>query len=474
MNEPLTSLTLSEAAGLIVRREISPVELTQAYLDRIAALDERLNCVITLTPDAALESARRAEETILGGEYRCELHGIPLALKDLYETAGVRTTAGSKFFADYIPQQDGACVERLAAAGAVLLGKFNMHEIALGVTNNNPHFGACHNPWRLDRIPGGSSGGCGAALAAEMCPGALGSDTGGSIRIPASLCGIVGLKPTFGRISLRGLIPLSWNLDHPGPMARRVRDAAVLLQAIAGYDPEDPSSIDAMVPDYLRALDGGVSGWRIALASDEFFTWAEGEVLSAVREAAQTFTSLGAQVQEAPFPNGRDAARANGLMVTSDAAAFHRERLENQPEDFGEDVLQRLHSGAAFTSTEYVQARRTQSVLRRQFERFFDSFDLLLTPATPVAAPAIEGPDAVEQARTLTRFTSPFNLTGLPALSLPCGFTGNGLPIGLQIVGPPWSEAAILRAAHAFEQATDWHRRRPGSVETPVLGHGSS
>jgi aspartyl-tRNA(Asn)/glutamyl-tRNA(Gln) amidotransferase subunit A len=457
----LTSLTLSEAADLVARREISPVELTQAHLDRTELLEERLNCVITLTPEAALESARQAEREIQRGEYRGRLHGIPLALKDLYETAGVRTTAGSRFFADYIPQADGACVERMAAAGAVILGKYNMHEIALGVTNANPHFGACHNPWQLDRVSGGSSGGCGAALAAEMCLGALGSDTGGSIRIPASLCGIVGLKPTSGRTSLRGVVPLSWNLDHPGPMARRVSDTAILLRGIAGFDLEDPYSVDVPVSDYLQELGGGVRGWRIALASDEFFTWGEGEVLAAVRKAAETLANLGAQVEETGFRGGREAARANGLMVTSDAAAFHQERLESRPEDFGADVLQRLRSGAAFTSSEYIQARRTQTVLRRQFEQFYDAFDLLLTPTTPVSAPPIEGPDAVEQARTLTRFTSPFNLTGLPAISLPCGFTESGLPIGLQIVGPPWSEAAVLRAAHAFEQATEWHLRKP-------------
>jgi aspartyl-tRNA(Asn)/glutamyl-tRNA(Gln) amidotransferase subunit A len=472
LDATLTSLTLSEAADLLARREISPVELTQAHLERNAALDPQLNCVITLTAEGALEAARRVEQAFRQGNYLGVLHGIPLALKDLYETAGVRTTAGSQFFRDYVPRRDSACVERLAAAGAVILGKFNMHEIALGVTNANPHFGACHNPWKLERVAGGSSGGCGAALAAEMCLGALGSDTGGSIRIPASLCGIVGLKPTFGRISLRGVIPLSWNLDHPGPMARRARDAAMLLQATAGYDPEDPSSIDVPVPDYQETLEQGVRGWRIALASDEFFGWADGEVLSAVQEAAQTFAALGAQVEERPFPNGREAARANGLMVTSDAAAFHRERLENHPEDFGADVLQRLQSGAAFTSTEYVQARRTQSELRRQFERFFGSCDLLLTPATPVTAPPIEGPDAVEQARTLTRFTSPFNLTGLPALSLPCGFDSEGLPFGLQIVGPPWSEAAVLRAAHAYEGATGWHRRKPGLTADPAPGNG--
>lgn len=458
----LNTLTLSEAAGLISRREISPLELAQACLERIARLDPRLNCFITLTPEAALQSAREAEQAIAHGGYRGPLHGIPLALKDLYDTAGVRTTAGSKFFADTVPEMDASAVQKLIAAGAVLLGKLNMHEIALGVTNNNPHFGPCRNPWDLERIPGGSSGGCGAALAAGLCLGALGSDTGGSIRIPASLCGVVGLKPTYGRVSLRGLLPLSWNLDHAGPMARGVRDVAILLQAIAGYDAEDPASADLRVGDYLAGLEGGVSGWRVALASGEYFTRAEADVLAAVRAAAEVFAGLGAQVKEVEIQEGREAALANSQMVTSDAAAFHRQRLEQRPEDFGADVLRRLQEGVERSSMDYALARRTQARLRHRFERFFRDFDVLLTPATPLTAPPIEGPDAVEQARALTRFTAPFNLTGLPALSLPCGFTAGGLPIGLQIVGPPWGEAAVLRAAYAHEQASGWHRRTPG------------
>jgi aspartyl-tRNA(Asn)/glutamyl-tRNA(Gln) amidotransferase subunit A len=454
-------LSLTEAARLIRDGDLSPVDLTRVHLDRINQFEPQLNCFITPTPQAALERARLAEMEMHGGEYRGLLHGIPFALKDLFETRGVLTTAGSLFYKDRVPQENGAVVERLNSAGMVNLGKLNMHEIALGVTNNNPHYGACHNPWKLDCTPGGSSGGSGAALAAGMCMGALGSDTGGSIRIPASLCGVVGLKPTYGRVSLRGVVPLSWNLDHPGPMARRVSDVAVILQTIAGYDPGDPASLDVPVPDYLAQLDGDVRGWRIALTEDAFFSKANPEVLEAVRAAADIFASLGAQVVEVEFPGGYEAAKANGLMVPSDAAVFHQERLQAQPEKFGDDVRQRLETGSAYTSGEYIHARRTQTILRRQFEQFFAEFDLLLTATTPIAAPPLEGPNAVEQAARLTRFTSPFNLTGLPAISLPCGFTDAGLPIGIQIITRPLGESALLRAANAYESATEWHQHRP-------------
>jgi aspartyl-tRNA(Asn)/glutamyl-tRNA(Gln) amidotransferase subunit A len=460
----LTDLTLSDASERLARREVSPVELTHACLERIQAVDPRVNSFITITAEAALEGARQAEAEIGSSGPRSPLHGIPLALKDLYETQGVRTTAGSRFFADYVPQEDGFAVARLKEAGAVILGKLNMHEIALGLTNVNPHYGPCHNPWALERVTGGSSGGSAAALAARLCFGTLGSDTGGSIRVPAALCGVAGLKPTYGRVSLRGVIPLSWNLDHPGPMARSVRDLALLLGTIAGYDPLDPCSGDIPAPDYLDGLEGGVRGWRVAAATGDYFTRpdiVDSEVLAALRDAAQVFVSLGAQVVEVDFSLAREAAKANGLLVTADAAAFHRERLQEHPEDFGADVLQRLRIGAAYTSTEYSLARRAQTLLRRQFETFFDGYDLLLAPTTPVAAPPIEGPDAIEQARLLTRFTAPFNLTGLPALSLPAGFTSTGLPIGLQLVARPWAEAQLLRAGYAYEQATGWRQRKP-------------
>jgi len=460
----LTDLTLTEAAELIKRQTISPPELTQAYLDRIASIDKHLNCFITLTGQTALQAAHSAQNEIQQGRYRGPLHGIPIALKDLYETNGVPTTAGSKFFKENVPTWDAFVVAKLKAAGAILLGKLNMHEIALGVTNVNPHFGACHNPWNLERISGGSSGGSASALAAGLCLGSLGSDTGGSIRIPASLCGVIGLKPTYGRVSLRGVIPLSWNLDHAGPMARCVRDAALLLQHIAGYDSDDPYSIDVPPDQYLNSLEAGVHDWRVALASDEFFNRADPEVVQAVRQAAQVFKGLGANLSQIEFPGAREAAKANSLMTPSDAAAFHRERLENAPEDFGADVRQRLQTGATYTSSEYILARRTQTLMRRKFAAFFNDFDILLTPATAITAPMIEGPDAVEQARRLTRFTAPFNLSGLPAISIPCGFSSQGMPIGLQVIAAPWAEAKLLRAAYAYEQATEWHTRRPQDI----------
>jgi aspartyl-tRNA(Asn)/glutamyl-tRNA(Gln) amidotransferase subunit A len=455
-----TSLSMSEAAELIAARKLSPVDWTEETLERIARLDPQLNCYITLTGEAALAHAHDAEAEIAAGRYRGPLHGAPLALKDLYETKGVRTTAGSLFFADHVPGADCIAVSKLAAAGAHSLGKLNMHELALGVTNNNPHFGACKNPWAPERITGGSSGGSASALAAGMCAGSLGSDTGGSIRIPASLCGIVGLKPTRGRVSLRGVIPLSWNLDHAGPMARRVRDAALLLQAIAGYDADDPYSVNAPVDDYVTHIDDGVKDWRIGVARG-YFAEANAEVLRAVEAAAMVFAHLGAHVSEVNMDAARDAAVANPVLSASDAAAFHRERLSEHPERFGADVLNRLRSAAAFTSSDYSMARRAQTQVRHQFERFFEGFDLLLTPTTPSVAPLRDGLDAIEAARLLTRFTSPFNLTGLPAMSVPCGFTMDGLPIGLQIVGAPWSEARVLRAGHAYERSSEWHAHAP-------------
>ncbi len=473
----LTGLSLSVAARQIHLGALSPIELTQAYMERIERLNPGLNCYLTLTPELALSQAGQAEaiwqawltdDRIPAMGNLPPLLGIPLALKDLFETAGVRTTAGSKFFQDYIAMQDAAVVSLLKQAGAIMLGKLNMHEIALGVTNDNPHFGPCRNPWNRERIPGGSSGGSAAALAAHLCLGSLGSDTGGSIRIPASLCGIVGLKPTYGRVSLRGVIPLSWNLDHVGPMAREVRDVAILLGEIAGYDSLDPASLNVPIENYLSHLEKGVRGWRIALAADNYFTNIDPQVVDAVHTAAQVFRQLGAHVEEVPFPHAWEAAQANGQMTACDAAAFHHQRLISQPASFGEDVRRRLLFGAEITSTEYCQARRTQVVLRREFEQFFQNYDLLLTPTTPIPAPLIEGPDAVEQARLLTRFTAPFNLTGLPALSLPCGFTTQdsdplqgSVPIGLQLIARPWHEVAILQAAFAYEQATPWHTYIP-------------
>jgi len=470
--EELTYLTIDEAARLLARKEISPVELTKACLERIERIDPLINSFITIVPWIALEQARRAEAELLRGERRGPLHGIPVALKDLYETAGIQTTAGSRHFAEYVPETDAVAVQKLGAAGAILLGKLNLHEIALGVTNENPHFGVCRNPWDLARMSGGSSGGSTAALAAGLCLGSLGSDTGGSIRIPASLCGVVGLKPTYGRVSLRGIMPLSWNLDHAGPLGRSVLDIAYLLQVIAGYDAEDPYSVDVPVGDYLTSIDAGIRGWRVALLVGEYIDSADAQVLLAVRQAASVLEGLGAVLEEVELASLLPAAQSNSLMVTSDAAVFHQERVKNRPEDFGIDVLKRLLSGAAYTSTEYILARRTQTLAKRQMEALLKRFDLLVLPTTPILAPPLQAVDAVERARQLTRFTAPFNLTGLPALSLPCGFIREGqvdLPVGLQMVAPSWGEVRLLRAAYAYEQATPWHLRRPDLKQPSVF-----
>jgi aspartyl-tRNA(Asn)/glutamyl-tRNA(Gln) amidotransferase subunit A len=345
----------------------------------------------------------------------------------------------------------------LKDAGSISLGKLNMHEWALGVTNDNPHYGACHNPAALDRITGGSSGGSAAAVAAGMCVGALGSDTGGSIRIPASLCGIVGLKPTYGRVSTTGVIPLSWSLDHVGPMARRVTDVALMLDVIAGWDSADPASANVPVDHYAAGIDDGVARWRIGVISDEWLGELEPDVRASFGAAVDALASDGATVEELAAPDLPEAARLNALMTQADAATFHRERLERSPDDFGQDVLTRLRRGAAYGATDYAEARRRQTVLRHQFSQWFKDhggrFDVVVLPSTPCVAPPIAGLDAVVMAPILTRLTAPFNFTGLPALSVPCGVDSDGLPIGLQMVGAPWAEHRVLRAGRSYERA---------------------
>jgi aspartyl-tRNA(Asn)/glutamyl-tRNA(Gln) amidotransferase subunit A len=464
--DDLVGLGVADAVRLIRKCELSPVELTLAHLERIERVEPQINSYITLDAEHALKRARQAERELVRGETGAgqplgPLHGVPLAVKDLFDTEGLRTTVGTSFFAGRVPQQDAEAVRRLRAAGAVFLGKTNLHEIALGLTTVNPHYGACHNPWALERVAGGSSGGSAAAVAARLCLGALGSDTGGSIRSPASLCGVVGLKPTYGRVSLRGAYPLSWNLDHAGPMARSALDAALLLRVLAGYDSEDPFSQNLPGEDYAAGIKGGVKGWRVALAEGEYFGRTQPEIRALVQQAARVFEDLGAIVEPVEPPGMYDLALANGTMVVSDAAVLWAEQLRDQPDGFGADVRERLQRGAATPLGEYIRARRQQSLGRRQFEQFFNRFELLLLPTTPVTAPPIEGPDALEMARLLTRYTAPFNLTGLPALSIPCGFTAEGLPVGLQLVGRPWAEAALLRAASIYEYTTHWFERQP-------------
>jgi aspartyl-tRNA(Asn)/glutamyl-tRNA(Gln) amidotransferase subunit A len=458
-------LSVKEAILQIKNGFLTPESLTQACSRQIERLNPLLNAFITLCTDGAAGGTGSASGANGAGRDAAQrsalLPGIPIAVKDLFETKGIRTTAGSLFFKDYVPAQDAVVVQKLRGAGAVILGKTNTHEIALGVTSNNPHFGACLNPWDTARIPGGSSGGSAVAVATGMALAALGSDTGGSIRIPAALCGVVGLKPTYGRVSLRGAIPLSWNLDHVGSLTRTVGDAALILQVIAGYDADDPYSSDRPVDDYSAGLEDGVAQRHIALAIGDYFEDLDADVLQAYRGVAEVFEKLDAKVEKVDVSFLRDAALANGIMVAADGAAYHRERLAEHPDWFGADVRQRLETGRSFTSTDYILARRTQAEMKGRLNKFFQQYDVLLLPATPIAAPLIEGNDAVEQARRLTRFTAPFNLTGLPAISVPCGFTRAGLPIGLQIVSCAWNEAAVLRTARAYERDTNWGVRRP-------------
>ena len=456
--DTINALTLSGALELLRGKKISSQELTEACYRQIERLNPKLNAFITVID---LQDALNAQIPDDNASSSNALRGIPMAVKDLFDTAGIRTTAGSKFFSDNIPQEDAFVVEKLKQAGALLVGKTNTHEIALGVTGNNPHYGTARNPWDSTRIPGGSSSGSAIAVATGMALGALGTDTGGSIRIPASLCGIVGFKPTYGRVSLRGVFPLSWNLDHVGPLTKCVKDAASILQVIAVYDAIDPASIKMLSGDYLGHLIDDVAGRKIALGVGDYIESSEAEVLNAVREAAHVFESLGCNVQEVNTDWMREAALANKTMTQSDGAAVHHDRLREHPEMFGEDIRRRLEDGTKTTSTEYILARRTQTEVKKRLEQFFESYDFLITPATPIPAPTIEGHDAVEQAGRLTRFTAPFNLAGLPALSLPCGLTEQGLPIGLQIVSRAWADAKVLNAGYAFEQSTEWHKNFP-------------
>lgn len=452
---------MHEAAALLRARTISSVELTRACLARIADLDPELVAFITSTPEAALTSAKRADDELAHGRVRGPLHGIPVALKDLYDTAGVRTTAGSRILRDHVPASDSAVAERLWAAGAIGLGKTNLHEWAFGVTNQNPHFGAAKNPWDRARVPGGSSGGSAIAVATGMCFLSPGSDTGGSIRIPAALCGIAGLKPTFGRVSLRGAVPLSWTLDHAGPLARTVRDLALAMNVLAGYDAGDPFSANVAVSDHTGELDDGARDVRVLVPTTHFFDDADPEVTAAVRAAIDVLRSLGARVREAPLPYTDLLRSTQRAIITVDAATYHASRLRERSGDFGVDVRERLRGGETISAREYAQARHDREVVRRAWGDVLQETDVIVTPTTPIAAPPREGQDALAAAARLTAYTSPFNLTGLPAASIPCGFTRSGLPIGLQVAAGPWREASLLRVANAYERATEWHDRHP-------------
>jgi aspartyl-tRNA(Asn)/glutamyl-tRNA(Gln) amidotransferase subunit A len=468
----LTALSIAEAGALIVRRQVSPVELTDAYLAQLERQNPLLNAYVTVTGDAAREEARAAEREIGSGTYRGPLHGIPIALKDLYDTKGIRTAAGSKILWDRVPDEDSAVTTLLRAAGAISLGKTNTHEFAYGVTTNNPHFGATRNPWNPDCIPGGSSGGSGAAVAAGMAAMAMGSDTGGSIRIPAALCGTVGLKATHGRVSTAGVIPLSWTLDHAGPLTRTVEDAALVLNAIAGYDPNDAMTVPMPVDDYTRDLAAGVRGLRLGVPRAGFFEAIDPEVARAVEEAIGVYRTLGATVEDMDGTALWNARQAVSDIMLADARHYHAAWLRDRPEEYGEDVRDRLMRRTDMSADEFIAAMRVRAAVTVETARLMTRYDGLLLPTTRIPAPPIAGQTIIIDGQEvfapniLTSNTNPFNLPGMPALSLPCGFTATGLPIGLQVVTRRWDEVTALRIAAAYERATDWHTRRPAMAES--------
>jgi len=454
--------TISELAPRLRRKEISPVEIARACLERIEEKNASLNAFITVMAESAVDEARNAEAEILRGEWRGPLHGIPLALKDLIDTAGVRTTAASAQYKDRVPVRDADVTRRLRNAGAVIVGKNNLHEFAYGGSSLVSYFGEMHNPWEVGRITGGSSGGSAAAVTAGLACAAIGTDTAGSIREPAALCGCVGLKPTYGRVSSRGVISLSASLDHVGPLTASVEDAAIVLQAIAGYDAEDITSADVPVADYVGALRENASRLRVGVPREYFFDELDTEVAGAIEQALRVIGSLVGAVKEV-----RLDVPGNRSLQAAESFAYHAENVAKNPELYQAETLRRIRTGEKVTAAEYILRRRELEEARRAIHAVFADVDVLVTPTTPIPAPAIAdlkaNPEALRPAELkLLRNTRPFNVWGLPAISVPCGFTENGLPIGLQIAGPYWREDLVLGLAQAYERATAWHKRRCG------------
>ena len=460
-------MSAGQLSGLIKSKEISPVEVIDAHLARIEATEPVLNSFITLLPDEARAAARRAEADIQAGKYRGPLHGIPVGLKDLFNTAGVRTTSGSKIFDNFIPTEDCTVAIKFREAGSILLGKLNMHQFAYGPTGENPDYGHMHNPWDPELVTGGSSGGSGSATAAGLCFGSLGSDTGGSVRIPAALCGIVGLKPTYGLVSRFGLTPLSWSLDHPGPMVRTVEDAALAMNVMAGHDPKDVASAKVDVPDYTTALTGDVRGLRIGVPEEYFDAPLDPQVGQAVRDALDLLESMGAVVKPVSFPMFKDAFPISTAILMAEASAYHRDLLTKDAEQLYPPIRLRLEAGLFISSADYLRAQQARTLFDRQARQLLEDVDLLAGPTEPVTAPQLlatrvqAGETSMGTTPALTQYTRPYNITGMPAISIPCGFSEAGLPYALQLAGRPFDELTVLRAAHAYEQATDWHKRRP-------------
>jgi len=455
-------LTIADAARLIESRRLSPLELTDALLARIDALDPQLNAFLLPTPEKARGQAKAAEREIMAGRYRGPLHGIPFGLKDIYATAGIRTTSHSKICENLVPTEDATTVAKLYQAGGVLLGKLATHEFAHGGPSFDLPWPPARNPWNRDHFTGGSSSGAGAAVAAGFVPGALGSDTGGSIRGPAALCGIVGLKPTYGLVSRAGVYANSFTFDHAGPMTWTVEDCAILLQAIAGYDPKDPASANRPIPDYRGALTGDIRGLRIGIVRhlyEDDITIAS-EVRAALEEAYAVFRSLGATLEDVRIRPAADYYAVKITIAESEQYAIHEEELRTRPGDFGADFLGRALPAVLYSGTDYVQAQRERRLMLAQMTPIYEKFDVLVTPTAPAPAPRLGTWRTISFWQN-SSLTTPFNVTAGPALAQCMGFTPIGLPLSLQLAGRPFDEATVLRAAHAYETATNWRSRRP-------------
>lgn len=450
--------------------ELSSVALTDAALAQIDRW-RALNAFITVTADLARAQAAEAAREIAAGRYRGPLHGVPVSLKDLIDTRGIRTTCGSRVLADHVPAHDATVTVRLREAGAVLLGKAALHEFAYGITNNNAYFGPTCNPWGLDRIPGGSSGGGGAAVAAGLGCASIGTDTGGSIRIPAALCGVVGLKPSYGRVSTYGVFPLSWSLDHPGPLSRTVEDAAIVLQAVAGPDPHDRTTLGHTVPDFRAAVRGDVRGLRAGVFDDPYHRQMEHGVRIAFDAALDVLRGLGLRLETVTLPHMPETFAAQLAIIQAESASVHERWLREQPFNYGPETLERLRHGLFITAPQYLRAQKLRALAIEEYGELFRRLDALVLPSVPAVAPRIGqdtidlGGEVLETRGVITRFSRLFNFVGAPALSVPCGFGADGLPVGLQIAGRPMDEETVIAIGAAYERATPWHTRRPPEPE---------
>lgn len=449
--------SIAKLAKGIKDREISPVEIVNLLLDRIGNVNGGLNAYLTILGERALETARQSEREAVAGNVRGPLHGVPLGIKDIIYTADVRTTMGSAFFANFVPRYSATVVERLEEAGAVILGKLNTHEFAYGPTGDHSYFGPTRNPHNNEKITGGSSGGAGAAVSSGLCYGAVGTDTGGSVRIPAALCGVVGMKPTYGRVSVHGIFSLAWSLDHAGPLTRTVEDNALLLNALAGHDVKDPSSVTTESEDFTRELGKSVRGCTVGIPVPFYFDGLSEEVKGVVEKVIEAVRALGVEVREVEMQGLEQYLHAQRLVLASEAYAVHQERFEEEPEKFEQEVRERLASGADLMAYEYARARRSQVMAKQEFNRVLEGVHILLTPTVPITAPGIwqrnvDIRDCEELVRSaITRYTGLTNFTGHPSLSMPCKFAPN-LPIGVQLIGRRFEEATVYRFGYAFEK----------------------